>query len=289
MAMPDTETGNDPVFNYHLLRNTLEHYQRKPSALEHAHYQQALGKAQRSYRMESLVLAAPEAEGLVIPDSQLDAAVHEVASRYPNSEEFEDDLMSNGLDRDALREALRRELTFDAVMQKVGAKAADVNDIDMRLFYEMHAERFETPELRSARHILITVNPDYLENTRPVALERANKLAEKLRGRANRFSDIAKRHSECPTAMEGGKLGEVKRGTLYPQLDEALFALEEGQVSDIVESEIGFHVLLCEKIKPAKRTPFSKAAPRIEELLRERRQRNCQKAFLSALQKAYDA
>ena len=89
--------------------------------------------------------------------------------------------------------------------------------------------------------------------------------------------------------MDGGKLGEVKRGTLYAELDAQLFAMQEGEISPIIESEIGLHILLCEKIKPAKRTPFSKAAPKIREVLEERRRRNCQKARLTALQQRCDA
>ena len=289
MAIADKHMPSDPAFNYHLLRNALEMFQSKPAGLAHPQYQQALSKAQRSYQIESLVLAAPEAEGVVIPSAQLAAAMQQVAGRYASEDEFEQDLASNELDRDGLREALHREMIFDAVMQRVSAKAATVNDIDMRLFYEMHADRFASPELRTARHILITINPEFLENTRPMAQDRARKLAAKLQTKPNRFADTAKRHSECPTAMEGGKLGEVKPGDLYPELEQVLFSLSEGQVSDVVESEIGFHVLLCEKIKPAKRMPFSKAAPRINEVLTERRRRNCQKAYLSDLQKAYDA
>ena len=84
--------------------------------------------------------------------------------------------------------------------------------------------------------------------------------------------------------MDGGKLGNVSRGQLYTELDTVLFSMDEKRISPIVETEIGLHILLCEKIKPAKRISFTKAAPRIYEILRERRRRNCQKAWLSSLQ-----
>lgn len=276
--------GTDAVFNYHLLRNALADCQLTPARLDPKQYQRVLSKAQRTHQLENLVLAAPEAEGLLIAPEQLDKAMAEIAGRYAGDHDFQQDLQSNGLDRDTLREALRRELAFDVVMQRVAAKAADINDIDIRLFFEMHSERFEKPELRTASHILITVNPDFIENTRPTALARIRQLADKLAGRSNRFRDTARRHSECPTAMEGGKLGEVRRGTLYPELDAALFSLEEGQLSGVVETEIGFHLVLCERIKPAKRTAFGKAAPQIRAILEGRRRRNCQKAFLASLQ-----
>ncbi|MGD9164689.1 MAG: peptidylprolyl isomerase, partial [Chromatiales bacterium] len=118
---------------------------------------------------------------------------------------------------------------------------------------------------------------------------RAQEVVRKLAGRGNRFEEFAKRYSECPTAMEGGKLGQTSRGQLYESLDAVLFRLEEGEISDIVESEMGFHILFCEKIKPARKVPLSKAAPRIREVLQERQRRNCQKAWLNSLQKRIDA
>jgi peptidyl-prolyl cis-trans isomerase C len=286
MAVTESQSEHDPALNYHMLRNALDLHQRNLVQLDDDQYRQVLSKSSQSYKLESVVLASPEAEGLVIPDDQLEHGLREVAERYASEDEFVADLQTNGLGPDSLRRGLRRELMFDAIMQRVATHAAQVNDIDMRLFYEMHNERFESPELRVARHILITVNNDYLENTRDLALSRIEQVQEKLRGRANRFPDMARRHSECPTAMDGGKLGEVRRGTLYPELDAALFALQEGKLSAIVESEIGFHILLCGKIKPGKRTAYTKAAPKILEILTARRQRKCQKAWLADLQRA---
>jgi peptidyl-prolyl cis-trans isomerase C len=271
--------------NYHLLRNALNDFHKNLSQLDQLEYQQVHHKARKSFALESLVLNSAEAEGLIILEQHLDESVNEVASRYENPADYNRDLVANGLDEAGLRRALYRELLFDRVMQKVANKSADVSDLDARLFYEMHHERFETPELRVTRHILITVNPDYPENEYTAARARMEQLVVKLAGRANRFAGFAKRYSECPTAMEGGKLGDVRRGQLYTELDAALFGMKEKRISPIVETEIGLHILLCEKIKPAKRVPFAKAAPRIHEILQERQRRNCQKAWLAGLQK----
>lgn len=272
-----------PEFSYHMLRNALDRYQRNLGELAPNEYQVVYRNASKSYELESLVLASAEADGVVVPEAQVSASMDEVASRYADMREFLRDLETNGLDEDGLRRALHRELMFDGVMQRVSSKAAAINDIDIRLFYEMHHERFESPETRQARHILITINPDYPENTRQAAAQRMQQVIDKLKGRSNRFADMAKRFSECPTAMEGGQLGDIRRGMLYPELDKVLFAMEEQQVSAVVETEIGLHVLMCEKIRPARRVPLSKAEPRIREILDERRRRNCQKAWLNGL------
>ncbi|OGT89029.1 MAG: nitrogen fixation protein NifM [Gammaproteobacteria bacterium RIFOXYA12_FULL_61_12] len=275
--------NSTPEFSYHLLRNALESYRKNLSQLSPEELGQVQRKARKSYELESLVLASPEAKGVTIGEEMLDRSLAQVAGRYASPEEFAQDLETNGLDEEGLRRALRRELVFDCVMQKVAAQSAAVSDIDLRLFHEMHRDRFITPERRVARHILITLNPGYPENSREAAFARMERLTEKLSGRTNRFADFARRHSECPTAMEGGKLGEVKQGQLYPELDRALFQMAEGDISPIIETEIGFHILLCERIKPGKPIPLSKVEARIREILEQNRRRNCQKAWIARL------
>ncbi|MET0065331.1 MAG: nitrogen fixation protein NifM [Candidatus Thiodiazotropha sp.] len=283
LAVEQTEIS--PVFSYHMLRNALSRFKKNLTQLDPHEHDQVTRSAAKSYDLECLVIQSPEAENLIISEAQLDASLQEVASRYPSRDEYLRDLENNGLDEEGLKSALQRELVFDAVMQKVAAKSAQVNDLDVHLFYEMHHERFQMPELRTVRHILITVNPDYPENMPDAALQRMQEVVDKLGGRVNRFDQFAKRYSECPSAMEGGKLGEVARGQLYESLDSALFKMQAGEISPIIESDMGFHILYCEKIKSAKRVPLSKARDKILEILQERQRRNCQKSWLTSLQK----
>lgn len=283
MNLAESQPERKREFNYHLLINALNGFGKNPSQLDEVQYREVHRRASRSFELESLVLSSPEARDLIVTDSQIQHAMDEVVGRYANPQEFLQDLEANGLDETLFQQALHRELIFDSVMQKVSANAATVNDLDIRLFYEMHHDRFAQPEKRTARHILITVNADFAENSREAAFARISQLAGKLHGREKRFAEIARRHSECPTAMEGGKLGDAVRGQLYPELDAALFSMEEGSVSEVIKSELGFHILWCEKIHPAKRIPLSKVADRIRETLQERQRRNCQKAWLSNL------
>ena len=289
MTLAEKQSSISPEFSYHLLRHALNDYGKNPGQLDPYEYDQVYLKAGKGHELESLVLASAEAQGLVISEQQLDDSMQAVASRYASYKEFLDDLELNGLDETGLRKALQRELIFDSVMQRVAANSAEVNELDVRLYYEMHHERFQTAESRTASHVLITINPDYPENTRQAANDRLRQVSEKLAGRGNRFEMFAKQYSECPTAVQGGQLGDVTRGQLYECLDTVLFKMAEGEISEIVESELGFHILYCNKIKPARRVPFTKAAPRIRELLQRRQRRNCQKAWLNSLQKVSQA
>ena len=279
--------GVDP---YHLLRAASERFGVAPGALSDAQRREAERQARRTYEIELRVLASREASGLVIPPALVQAAVTRIRARYPDAEAFVADLGRNDLDPDTLAAALRRELTFDSIMQRVAARQPGVDEINLRLYYELHRGRFTSPERRLVRHILITVNDAFPENRRDVALARIERLSDQLRGRpgvdAGRFGALARRHSECPTALEDGRLGEVRRGQLYPQLDALLFRLAEGEAGGPVESDLGLHLLYCERIHEARTLPFSKARDRIRRLLLERRRRDCQRAWLAELRGA---
>ncbi|MCB1755888.1 MAG: nitrogen fixation protein NifM [Gammaproteobacteria bacterium] len=271
-----------PHLAYHVLRCSLEGFKKNIAQLNPEEYKQVLDKARKTHELESLALSSNEARGLVISERQLDASVDEIVSRYASREDFHADLDINGLTPGSLRIALRRELMFNSVLQKVVSNVA-VTEIDVRLFFEMHQSRFETPEQREARHLLITVNEQFAENTASAALQRIQEIRDKLDGRGNRFADFARRYSECPTAIEGGKLGVVSRGQLFPSLDEVLFELQEKEIGPVVESEMGYHLLLCEKIRPRKKAAFSRVESGIREILRKRLVRNSQKQWLESL------
>ena len=298
-AAPPAPVRDDTApegYRYHLLRAAQARFQRNIAALAPHERGEAETQARRSCALEQRVLQSAEAREVLIPDTQIQRAYREIQQRYADAAEFAADLARNGLDPRALRQALRRELTFDAVMQRVGARHEPVTEADERLFHELHRARFEHPERRSARHILITINEEYPENQRGAARARIEASSERLAALAGdppalrqRFIDEARSCSECPTAMEGGQLGTVARGQLYPALDAALFALAEGALSGVLESELGFHLLLCEQVHPAQHLGFEQVRARIHSALEKRRRDQAQRLWLSQLADPADA
>jgi peptidyl-prolyl cis-trans isomerase C len=190
------------------------------------------------------------------------------------------DLARNGLDESVLRQALQRELLFDAVMSRVSADCPPVDDLDVELFYQTHRERFSVHEKRVARHILVTINADYAENRRDVVWAKLENVQQQLLDEGIGFAEAAQRYSECPSAVDGGKLGSIGAGQLYPELDRSLFLLPPGGISSILESELGLHLLLCEAITPARLVPFSEVSERIKQTMQQRRLQSHQGLWL---------
>jgi len=119
------------------------------------------------------------------------------------------------LDTAGFAVALERELKVEAILEKVATRAAKISDMDVELYYQFHPEQFRRPETRLARHILVTINDSIAENTRAAARQRIEAIATRLAKEPQRFEEQALKHSECPTALDGGKLGDLPRANSF--------------------------------------------------------------------------
>lgn len=278
--MPES---TDRAVAYLALKAAQKIYGKAPAALQPDESERVLNMAQKQHQLEARVLAAPEARDAMVPTSTLDLAMQEIRGRYQNEDEFSEDMARNGLDEASFASALEREMKVEAILEKVGTRAESVSDMDVELYYQYHPEQFRRPETRLARHILITLNDTIPENTREAAFKRISEIAARLAKEPQRFEEQALKHSECPTALDGGKLGDLPRGKLFPELDAALFGLNAGEVSGVIESELGFHVLRCDVVTVAGVLGFADAKQHIRKLLEQKRKRVYQQAWIKQL------
>ena len=279
-----SETSPLAELAYLELKTAHSLFGKSPAELAEDELTRVRNLADRQYGLEARVLRAPEAGDAMVPEVSLQSAFEEVRKRYTEEDEFHADLARNSLDHASFMAALERELRVEAILEKVGSRATEVADIDVDLYYHYHPDQFRRPETRRARHILVTVNPDMPDNTAEVARARIEAVAARLTKNLKRFEEQALKHSECPTAMQGGVLGDVPRGQLYPELDAALFAMQSGQLSGVLESPLGYHLIWCESITEQRVLSLNQARAPIREMLEQRRKRICQQAWLKQLQ-----
>ena len=272
-----------PGVAYLELKTAQNLFGKPPTALEAGERERVRNVAAKQYTLEARVLAAPEARDAMVPPVSLNAALDEVRKRYTDEADLIADLQHNGLDEAGFIRALERELKVEAILEKIGTRAAQVSDIDVELYYHYHPDQFRRPETRRVRHILITLNEELPDNTRSAALNRIEAIAARLAREPGRFEEQAMKHSECPTALQGGLLGEVPRGQLYPELDAVLFSLNLDEISSVLESPMGFHLLRCDSVTEAAVLGLKAACGPIRNLLEQRRKRVCQQAWVKQL------
>ncbi|QBY52908.1 SurA N-terminal domain-containing protein [Cupriavidus oxalaticus] len=150
------------------------------------------------------------------------------------------------------------------------AAAQAVTPEELKSYYESNIARFRTDEQRRASHILIVAPKDAPAGERQAAKDKATKLLEELRKHPETFADVAKKRSQDPgSAEKGGDLGFMGRGALVKPFEEAMYALKDGQISDVVETDYGFHIIKLTGIKASETRPLEAVRTELEAELRK--------------------
>lgn len=268
---------------YLRLKLARQLFSKTPDALDESERKRVAAVATRQQEIEQRILGSAKAALVVLPEASIEACIKDIRDRYPDEPEFEADLGRVGLDIELLRAAIERDLKVEAVLEQVAAATPAVSETEIEIFYLQHLDRFKRPETRSLRHILVTINETLPGSTRDAALAKVEAIRERLLKDVGRFSEQALKHSECPTAMNGGLLGKVPRGTLYAEVEAVAFELAAGELSAVVESELGFHIVLCDAIESESQVPLAEVRERVREHLTGSRHAAAQKAWIASL------
>jgi|PlaIllAssembly_1097288.scaffolds.fasta_scaffold00534_5 peptidyl-prolyl cis-trans isomerase D len=155
-------------------------------------------------------------------------------------------------------------LNPDALMESV-----TVSDEEIKRWYEGHADQYKQPEERRASHILIQLPKDATEEQRKAARAKIEELLKQVRQSPNDFAKLAKDQSQDPgSAANGGDLGFFSRGMMVKPFEDTAFALKEGQVSDVVTSDFGFHIIKVTGVKAEKARSLDEAKEEIRTELK---------------------
>ena len=261
------------------LKLSWELFKKSPETLTEPERDRLSDIAGKQDSIEQRILASKAAANVVVPAATVRNRLDEIRRRYPSADEFAHDMDGNGLDEAKLEKAVERDLRIEAVLEKVASVTAPVSAVDAEIYYHLHPEAFDRPEVRRLRHILITFNG-------PHEKARAESQLEALRAtlkNVGTFATAALRYSQCPTAVDGGQLGMVKRNQLYAELEPAAFALDEGEISAVLESPVGLHIVRCDEILPSGLLPFPEVCARIIERLTDKRRREAQQQWIKDL------
>ena len=159
------------------------------------------------------------------------------------------------------------KLSVDNLLAKAEVPAEDV-----RKYYDEHQKNFGTPEERQAAHILISVAKSASQAEQDAAKAKAEQLLQQVRENPARFAELAKLNSQdTGSAANGGDLGFFGRGMMVKPFDEAVFALKQGEISGLVKSDFGYHIIKLLGVKPAKLLLFDEAREEVANKLRQQK------------------
>ena len=231
-------------------------------------------------------LLAQEArkEGIEPEEAKVQALIEQAATQAGGREQLEASLAQSGMTLDQYAGILRKAMLANAYVEQKLMPSAEVKEGEVRAFYETNKEKFRQEETVHARHILIRAQPDADAATREAARMKAEAIRERaLKG--ENFAELAKETSEGPSGPKGGDLGFFERKRMVPAFADAAFALKPGEISDVVETRFGYHVIKLEERKPAGIQPYDEVKEKLRAYLQQQRVREVVGQKLEALRK----
>jgi peptidyl-prolyl cis-trans isomerase D len=193
------------------------------------------------------------------------------AEQFANTINITDEQIKSWYDQNAQTLKVPEYLTIDYVVLDEDAASKDikVSAAEIEHYYEQNQTRYSQPERRRVSHILIEVTPDADTVKRQAALAQANDLLVQAKADPSKFAQLARDFSQDPgSAQQGGDLGWISRSTLIPQVEDAVFKLNKGDIGGVIESPFGDHVIYVTDIQAPTVKPLDQVRGDIENEVR---------------------
>lgn len=251
-------------------------------ALDDAFYKQILD----TLVAQALLLQDAKRQGVAVSDAELQPQMAALRGRFPDEATFKKALEQQGLTEKELGEKLRQEALIQKYLSTKVFNQVAVTDQAAREFYDKNQDKMQRPERAHLRHILIGVKPGTSEADKEKAREKAEDLRERIEDGED-FAKLAAENSDDPgSKVRGGDLSWISRGQTVPPFEKAAFALTQpNELSGVVESQFGFHIIQLVEREAASAVPFEEARPRITEMLQQKQAGERLQAHVEGLKK----
>ena len=214
-------------------------------------------------------------EKIKITDSEINAEIDKIKESFPSQEEFDNVLKSNNLTINELKDDIQRNLMITSILDKSRSNII-VTDEELKQYYTENKESFFEEEKIHARHILLETE------------EEALNIIQQLKEGIVDFAELAKENSIGPSASNGGDLGFFSRGQMVKEFEDAAFALQPGEISGVVKTQFGFHVIKVEERKEAHQSTFEESKEQINNLLKNQKENEAITQLISRLNENAD-
>lgn len=223
-------------------------------------------KALDSLITRQLLYEASQKAQIKVDDAEVDENLQQAISRFPNKEAFEAVLKRENVTEDELKSEIRYGLAIQTYVEDKYISKTSVSDEELQTYYDSNPALFKHPEMVKASHILIRVDEQADEAQKNEARKKIDDIAKQLK-EGKDFAELAKSHSECPSSSNGGDLGSFRKGQMVKSFDDVAFSLNPGEISPVVETNFGYHIIKVSEKQPEGTFPLDQVKPQIEQVL----------------------
>jgi len=231
-----------------------------------------------------ILLQESQKQKIQITDTSVADHLAKFKARYPSTEAYEKALKELNISETDLKENTRKGLAVQELIEKQVTSKIEISDADRRSFYDSNPNFFEQPEQVEARHILIKLDPKDDKALQEKALEKIKEVQQQVKAGED-FADLVKKYSEGPSGKNGGDLGYFGRGQMVKPFEDAAVGLEPGQISDIVKTRFGYHLIMVTGKKAARTIPYEEVKEKIGSHLKQQKTSESVKVYIEKLKK----
>ncbi len=226
-----------------------------------------------------------EKMGIKADDAEVNQQMDAMKAKYGTAENFNKAISAMNLTEPELKKQVATELALRKLVDQEVASKIVIGPNEAKEFYDKNPEFFKIPEMVRASHILVKVDPKATPEEKAKALEKIKDIQKRIKGGAD-FAQVAKEVSDDPSKANGGDLDFFPRGRMVPAFEKVAFSLQMNQVSDIVETQFGYHLIKLTDKKPAGVMTLDEVKPRIEQHLKNEKVSQEFKKYIEGLKSA---
>ena len=245
------------------------------------------GEIRETLINRTLLLQQSQTMEIKVKDSLVAKALDEFKAAFKDEKAYQNALTEMGFTEEMLQGQIKNGLTIKTLIDKEAMPKVSVSDQEVRAFYDDNPKLFRKPEQVKASHILIQVPKDADEAKKAKALATIQALKTRIDNGEN-FATLAMENSEGPSKAKGGDLGFFGREQMVPPFSEAAFALQPGQMSDVVQTRFGYHLIRVSERQAEQTMAFNDVKEAISARLRKEQEGKKIDAYLEKLKEHAD-
>jgi peptidyl-prolyl cis-trans isomerase C len=215
-----------------------------------------------------LLYQAAQKQGVEVTPAEVDEKFGSLKQRFPKEEEFAKVLAKMNITESDLKAQLGRGMVIEEFVDQQVIQKISVSDEEVKAYYEKNPALFTQPEQVRASHILIKVDKSADETQKAMARKKIEEIEQKLKEGGD-FAALAKEFSQCPSSQNGGDLGFFRRGQMVKSFEDTAFSLNPGQVSPVVETQFGYHIIKVAEKKAQTILPLDEMKDRLTKYLKQ--------------------
>jgi len=223
------------------------------------------------------------ASGGAAPQAEIQAEFDKVAKTYPNDATLNTELANRGMDRSLLMREIGRNLVVDRYIAENIRKKLTVTPAELSDYYAKNPDQFKHPDMIRTSHILISVAEGATAEQENLSRQRAESLLQRAK-KGEDFAKLAKEYSMDPSASQGGDIGLTENGELEPEYETAAGKLKVGEISPVVRTGYGFHIIKLTERKKAGMATLEEVRNQLTEFLRNEKENAEVAKLVSSLQ-----